>query len=619
MLGPFEVECSGRIVTPSAPKLRRVLALLALNAGAVVRTDRIIEELWNDRPPTSALTTLQTYVYQLRKLLVDQQPERGREDDRGPLQTTPGGYILRLLPDDLDVVRFEQLVARGRTLFDAGQLHEASTVLRTAQQVWRGPALGDVNVGPVLEAETLRLDELRSSAAERRIDADLALGFHLELVGELTGLVAAQPTHEGLQAKLMLALHRSGRRSEALLAYQRARAALARELGLEPSRELRELHSAVLGSDRSIEAPAGRGQIWLAGAPSVPSLLPLEVGTLVGRAEPARVTASLLSQEPRAVPPTVVVCGPPGVGSSAFCTRVAHEVADRFVDGQMFAAMLDANGGAVDPAVVLAHFLTPLGVPTRGSSTAADLAATWSSWTAEHAVLVVLDDVVCAEQLTPLLPAGNRCATLLSSRRRIAAPMITMTVELTALPHAAAVDLFTSVIDPARVAAEPLAVRELVELCDGLPLSLRAAAARLALRPHWSVTHLLERLRGLADPLMGLSTEGLDPASSRQRTYRLMPQPARHALDRLAETLSGSIEVAAAADVLGLDEERAEAVLEELVEFQLVAVEERASASRFRYRLRGTAGIGPAVRRAGAGVRAAAESPVEFPAACITA
>jgi DNA-binding SARP family transcriptional activator len=250
------------MVTPTAPKPRRVLTLLALCANRVVRNEQIIEELWESRPPSSVTTTLQTYVYQLRKRLrlnVCQEPS-GPQRSGLPtlLRTFAGGYMLSLAPDALDALRFEALVQRGRVELELGNVTSASRTLGEALDLWRGPALVDVNPGPILQAEVLRLEEIRKSALELRIDADLGLGRHHELLGDLVGLVAQQPTHEGFQVRLMLALYRAGRRSDALYAYQQARQALVAELGVDPSGELQRLHRAILEGDPGLShAPNG--------------------------------------------------------------------------------------------------------------------------------------------------------------------------------------------------------------------------------------------------------------------------------------------------------------------------------------------------------------------------
>ncbi|XTZ15072.1 AfsR/SARP family transcriptional regulator [Micromonospora echinospora] len=233
-----------------------MLALLAICANRVVRNEQIIEELWENSPPTSVTTTLQTYVYQLRKhlqrALAPQPVGTGGSVSGSDLRTFAGGYMLSLAPEALDSLRFEQLVAQGRAALESGRTETAARILRDALALWRGPALVDVTPGPILQVEVLRLEEMSKSALELRIEADLLLGRHHELLSELVGLSARQPTHEGFQAKLMLALYRAGRRSEALGVYQGARKALVAELGVDPSGDLQRLHRAILEGDPSL-------------------------------------------------------------------------------------------------------------------------------------------------------------------------------------------------------------------------------------------------------------------------------------------------------------------------------------------------------------------------------
>jgi DNA-binding SARP family transcriptional activator len=254
LLGPLSVHVGGVLVTPTAPKPRHMLALLALNANRVVRNENMIDELWEDSPPSSVTTTLQTYVYHLRKCLNVSAEQGVAPGDpcpsaESPLRTFAGGYMLALEPCGLDSVRFGQLVQRGRLELELGDVKPAARTLREALQLWRGPPLVDVSRGTLLQAEVLRLEEIRKSALELRIDADLGLGRHHEVLGDLVGLVAQQPTHEGFQIRLILALYRAGRRSEALNAYQQARRALDAELGIDPSGDLQRLHQAILVGD----------------------------------------------------------------------------------------------------------------------------------------------------------------------------------------------------------------------------------------------------------------------------------------------------------------------------------------------------------------------------------
>ncbi|PWI07863.1 hypothetical protein DIZ27_25885 [Streptomyces sp. NWU339] len=250
VLGALDVRENGISVTPTAPKPRQVLALLALHADQVVPVATLIEELWGDRPPRSARTTLQTYVLQLRELIsaaIERDPEDApARTAKDVLVTSPGGYLLNTSGGASDVREFERLAGTGYRAMDAGDFAGAARRLRDALALWTGSALADVQAGAQLEMEARRLEETRLCALNQRIEADLRLGRHRELLGELTVLVSRYRTHENLYGQFMLALHRSGRRSEALHVYQRLRTALVRELGLEPSAGLRRMQRLIL-------------------------------------------------------------------------------------------------------------------------------------------------------------------------------------------------------------------------------------------------------------------------------------------------------------------------------------------------------------------------------------
>jgi YVTN family beta-propeller protein len=244
ILGPFEVHENGQPLEVGKGKQQALLALLLLNLGEVVSTDRLIDALWGERPPESALNSLHVYVSHLRKAL-------GAER----LRTRERGYLLSVDPEQLDLVRFERLAAEGREALAAGDAERAEKLLRTALALWRGPPLQDFASEPFAQTEIARLEELRLIALEERIEADLALGRHAELVPELVALVRANPLRERLPAYLMLALYRSGRQGEALEAYRQARAILVEELGIEPSRRLQELERAILSQDPQLDPP----------------------------------------------------------------------------------------------------------------------------------------------------------------------------------------------------------------------------------------------------------------------------------------------------------------------------------------------------------------------------
>ncbi|WP_328870165.1 AfsR/SARP family transcriptional regulator [Streptomyces sp. NBC_00287] len=252
VLGPLAAQLGEKSVVPSAAKPRQVLALLALDSGRKVSVAALAEELWGDRPPRSSAATLHTYVKQLRHLIAAALGPAAVPGPREILSRQYNGYVLDAPPDGTDAVRFERLARQGRSVLEGGDAATASDLLERALGLWRGPALADVTPGPLLEAEVLRLEELRRTALEDRITADLRLGRHDLLLGELTGLTARFPLHERLHGQLMVALCRSGRTWQALEVYGRLRTACVERLGLEPCPELRRLHQAVLTQDPSL-------------------------------------------------------------------------------------------------------------------------------------------------------------------------------------------------------------------------------------------------------------------------------------------------------------------------------------------------------------------------------
>jgi DNA-binding SARP family transcriptional activator/streptogramin lyase len=296
ILGPLEVSADGRVIDIGGPKQRALLAILLLHANESVPRGVLVHELWGERPPPGAQGSLDVYMSRLRKAL-------GAAGNGQAVVTRPGGYCLQLADGLLDVHRFERLVTEGRSALAGNAPEQAAASLREALALWRGNALGDLNCEPFAQVEAGRLEELRLGAAEDRIEADLALGRHADLVSELEALVATYPLRERLHGQLMIALYRCGRQAEALEAYQAARRTLVEELGLEPGPALQRLERAILQQDTSLElastataatggGPAGGpGQSPLTGPHRTRRLMAVAVAVAVAIALLAAVTA----------------------------------------------------------------------------------------------------------------------------------------------------------------------------------------------------------------------------------------------------------------------------------------------------------------------------------------
>jgi DNA-binding SARP family transcriptional activator len=258
ILGPLEVVEGGHPLRLGGSKQRALLALLLTRANEVVSNDRLIDELWGGRPPRAAANALQYHVSRLRKVLAPSEA----------IVTQEPGYLIGVGPDELDLLRFERLVEEARH----APANLAARLLRDALELWRGPALADLANEPFAQAEILRLEELRLVALELRVEADLVLGRHLELVAELEVLVRGHPLRERPRAELMLALYRSGRQAEALDLYRETRRLFVEELGIEPTPALQELEKAILRQDPGLDSPQSA-----AADPSLPSLRSLVV------------------------------------------------------------------------------------------------------------------------------------------------------------------------------------------------------------------------------------------------------------------------------------------------------------------------------------------------------
>jgi DNA-binding SARP family transcriptional activator len=323
ILGPIEAIEGDRPLALGGAKQRALLGMLLLHANEVVSSDRLIDQLWAGERREEAVRALQVAVSRLRKAL---EPDRAVGGDSGVVVTRSPGYELRTDPERLDVKRFEALVSAGRRALVAGQARGARAKLDEALALWRGPPLADLAYESFCQAEISRLEELRLAALEERIAADLELG-HADVVAELEGLTDQHPLRERLRGQLMLALYRSGRQAEALEAYRRTRRVLVEELGIEPGRELRELHQAILRQDpeldlvTAIEPPANDG--------AAHAVQPRGVGVFVGRERELDELMASLEDTFAGRGRLILIGGEPGIGKSRLAAELASHAAGR--------------------------------------------------------------------------------------------------------------------------------------------------------------------------------------------------------------------------------------------------------------------------------------------------
>jgi predicted ATPase/DNA-binding SARP family transcriptional activator len=544
LLGPLGVLADGRPLPLGPPQQRALLAVLALRAGELVGVDALIDAIWPDRPPDTALNIVHGYVAALRGVL---EPDRRRGEPATVLQTRSPGYLLALRPDQTDAARFASLVDTARRAGDA----------RTVGEL------------PAVEAERVRLNGLRRHALDLRIDADLALGRHAELVPELQGLVAADPLAEGLRGHLMRALYRSGRQAEALEVFAAGRQVLASELGVEPGPELRALQHAVLTHD-----PA------LTPRPSpTHAALPAAVSSFVGRAAEVVEVGELIGGNR-----LVTLTGPGGIGK----TRLALEVgrAAEFPGGVWLVDLVPADR----PVAVLAAVAAVLDVRSEPGRPLAD--AVHGRLRGDRSLLLLddCDHVVeaCADLVTTLLRACPQLHVLVTSREALGVPGETVW-PVPAMRPADAVDLFAGRAGRAfRMTADVAQV--VAGICarlDGLPLAIELAAARTSVL---SVDELAARL----DDRLRLLTAGNRGGPARHRTltevidwsYRLLSPAGRALFERLSVFTAGFDLAAAeaAAEAVGEADGDVAVLLGQLVDKSLVQRGEGVG-GRSRYRL----------------------------------
>jgi DNA-binding SARP family transcriptional activator len=603
VLGP--VSLSPR--TPSAAKPRALLATLLVQAGEVVPVHSLIDELWGTEPPRTATTTLQVYVSQLRKVLA----EAGGSAHSGELLTRAPGYLLAVPERDFDLPCFERLRAEGRAAYQEGDFGRASGLLHEALALWTGPALSGIPHGVRLESAAIRLDELRMEVLEQRIVADLRLGRHQELAGELLALANEHPLRETLHGHLMVALYRTGRGSDALRVYGRLRHSLVEELGVEPSPGLSRLHERVLRREPSLDwqpprttRPAnGAAPDGPAGAPGRPAAhrraagpadgprslpgpaptLPAAPPGFVGRDEElAYGERALRGGVGRPAVRVLAVSGPAGVGKTALALRLAHRTADLFPDGGLLLGLRGPQGRPLSAAQAGAALLRRLtddvpGVPLTDPEELTDRLRR-----ALHGrrMLLILDDAASEQQIRPLLQAVTEGSVILTGRRRAAALDGAEHLRLDAVRPEEAVELLLAA-GGERMAQDPVAVAEIARLCGCFPLALRVAAAALTARPHTTPAALAGRLRDERTRLGVLREGDLDLRSSLLTGYQEAGPALRRAFRLLSLAPAPDFSGWTVAALLGTGPAEAEEAAEELVRAQLL--EARTDGRSVRY------------------------------------
>jgi DNA-binding SARP family transcriptional activator len=547
VLGPLRAWRDGAALPLGPVQQRVVLAVLLLHTNRPIGRQQIIDAVWGTAHPTHAVNLLQRHVSALRRVL---EPERSARAASDRVVWTDGGYLFTVSAGSLDLEQFDSSVSLARAARVAGDLPKAAAALHSALQLWRGPAC-DGLISPFLDAQREQLAERRISALEERIDLDLALGNHLDVIAELRALVAEYPLRERLRGLLMSALYRSGRQADALAAYQDARRQLRDEVGVAPAAPLQRLQQQILAADPDLAPPVPTipsGSITLS-TPGVtreqipmPAQLPRDLSTFVGRdCELTRLNSLVNANEAGPEGPVVTaIVGMAGVGKTTLAVHWAHQIRDQFPDGQVYLNLRghDPTEDAMDPADALQAVLEAFGVPGRQIPTGLEArAALYRSLLSGQRVLIVLDNAYDAEQVRPLLPGSAGCQVILTSRTLLTSLAAIDGAHLLGIEPLSNLDaqaLLARRLGAHRIASEAAAVEQIITACAGLPLALSIVAARAV--PGFPLQVVADRLRAARGSLdafdagdetanlrsvLASSYRYLSPAAA--RVFRLLP------------------------------------------------------------------------------------------------
>ncbi|WP_170284714.1 AfsR/SARP family transcriptional regulator [Kribbella amoyensis] len=556
LLGPVEVfDDSGRRIELAANRLRVLLAALLLQPNRVVAGQQLMDTLWEEDLPARPRSALQTYVSRLRTLL-----------GRPIIQTEPAGYVINVAPEEVDLVRFRAFVANSTSTTDPA---ERVRLLTEALELWEGEPLAGLTAGALIRDAIPVLAEERLHATELLLAARLERGDHAAVTSELRGLTRRHPLRESLWALLMQAQIRAGRPADALATYSEASRRLADELGLDPGPALRRLHQTVLATDARAAAVRAAREV-------VPHQLPTVGRSFVGRTEElTQLDKELLS----ATGSIAVIAGTAGVGKTALAVRWAERASAEFPDGQLYVNLrgFDPTGDAVSPEDAVRGFLDALQTtPGRIPSGAAAQAALYRTLLADRRLLIVLDNARSAAQIRPLLPGGNSCRVVVTSRSSLPGLLASegahlLTLDLMSWDQARS--LLEGAVGAERIAAEPAAAEELVSLSARLPLALSLVAAHAAAHSTWSLDAVATDLRRTRQGLDAFTGEdqATDLRAVFSWSYQLVTATSAR-LFRLSGVHPGPhLSVPAAAALVGTTPDRIRPALAELERAHLMS------------------------------------------------
>ena len=561
---------------------RALFAVLALAGQRPVSRDELVAALWGESPPVQVANVIHTYVKNLRRAL---EPDRVARQAGVVLRRDGDGYRLNVDPGRVDVLHFRELLAASAAARRAGDDRRVVGQVRMALELSAAPLLADI---PLLAGypPIAEINDDRSRCATWLAEAALRCRIPAEALTAIEQAGAARPLDEEVHAWLLRIYYAVGRRADALMAFERLRRRLDEELGVDPAPGLQSLHVAVLRDDPVLEVarqPENKATESRPATAGTARYLPRDLPDFTGRQQVLQQlldAVPAVDAKPATAPVVLAINGMPGIGKTTFATRLAHLVADRYADAQLFVDLLGHSPHApLDVHAAVDNLLRQLGVPGEHMPDRLDeRLRMWRRELTGRRTLLILDNAADVDQIAAILPSEPGCLTILTSRRRLTELDGVTTVALDVLTTDDAIDLQRRIIGD-RVLAAPQAAQEVARQCGHLPLAIRLASARLAHRPGWSLPDLAERLRGARNPLRELALPGRTVEAAFTLSYEQLKTDAQLLFRRLAGYPGQDFSTWTAAALADLDVVDADRVLTELVNVHLI---EELSPQRFR-------------------------------------
>lgn len=565
ILGAVELLADGRMCDLGSPKERCVLAALLYELGQPVETDNLIDAVWGEDSPDHPRPLVSVYVSRLRRRM-----REAARDDRNRITRGSGYYVLDVDRGNVDLHQFRALRIRARSACESGDYEQAATLLREAETLWRGPPLAGL-VGDWAARVRKALEEEHLGEIGERVEAELRLGRHADLVGEIADLVAKHPLDQRLVGHLMLAQYRSGRTAEALETYRTTHRRFVEELGTNPGPELRELHQRLLSEDPELAVEPVARAASSSGSRSRDNL-PRDIPHFTGRAaEIGKLLDWTGSDLARTTVTVVAISGMAGVGKSTFAVHAAHLFADRYPDRLYL--NLHAHHPVqepVDPLSALGILLRTLGVAPRSvPATLEERAALWRALLADRRALIVLDDADDSEQVRSLLPGAAGCLVLITCRRQMMGLPGVYWLSLDTMTVNEAVSLFTQVVGTER-ADDTAAITEVVRLCGYLPLAIQLQGSRFRQRAAWSIADLAAQLSRSHNQTSHIALDQREIAASLELSHRNLSREHQRLFRLLSLHPGADFSVYVAAAIGDESLSATELALEELLDHHLL-------------------------------------------------